>query len=393
MRRAPFLTLVTPEGVWAYPAVTSSGVALSPAGGRAVARSLHHPSSRVSARRRAAGSFHRLRSSTHCRSPSRSSAVKSATRCAATRFASPSCPCRNRRRTPAASLDKACRSIVHLDPASTRSGEPVEAAVTDRWPRQCRVVAGAARCEWPSGFRVYPAQTEVRVAPQAGRIAGSKTFHFLAVPDSAGTFVLPEVRYPYFDATTGRFEVAKSAPQTLAVAPGAEPQARACCRALLPGRGELPPTGFGREHGMARMAGRAAAAAARSRCWPVASRTGRGRQLLTGHAPGRADLTALRSVGAGIPRTCWPAHVADADRPRRRWPGPGTAGRRCATSAVADHVKRLRDRLRAARYGPRGLGDSAELRCGDPSRCCESSVRTGEGSRSCEATACGHNAL
>jgi len=30
-------------------------------------------------------------------------------------------------------------------------------------------------------------------------------------------------------------------------------------------------------------------------------------------------------------------------------------------SAVADHVKRLRDRLRAARYGPRGLADSAEL--------------------------------
>ena len=30
-------------------------------------------------------------------------------------------------------------------------------------------------------------------------------------------------------------------------------------------------------------------------------------------------------------------------------------------SAVADHVKRLRDRLRASRYGPRGLGDAAEL--------------------------------
>src|SRR6266516_7486003 len=29
MRRPPLLTLVTPEGVWAYPAATSSGVALS----------------------------------------------------------------------------------------------------------------------------------------------------------------------------------------------------------------------------------------------------------------------------------------------------------------------------------------------------------------------------
>src|SRR5207247_9422057 len=58
-------------------------------------------------------------------------------------------------------------------------------------------------------------------------------------------------------------------------------------------------------------------------------------------------------------------------------PGPGSHGpdagardgaglaraRRAAgvESAVADHVMRLRDRLRAARYGPRGLGDAAEL--------------------------------
>jgi len=30
-------------------------------------------------------------------------------------------------------------------------------------------------------------------------------------------------------------------------------------------------------------------------------------------------------------------------------------------SAVAEHVKRLRDRVRASRYGPRGLGDAVEL--------------------------------
>ena len=35
-------------------------------------------------------------------------------------------------------------------------------------------------------------------------------------------------------------------------------------------------------------------------------------------------------------------------------------------SAVADHVKRLRDRLRAARYGPRGL-ERSENRCAESS--------------------------
>src|SRR2546422_770024 len=54
------------------------------------------------------------------------------------------------------------------------------------------------------------------------------------------------------------------------------------------------------------------------------------------------------------------SHVPDA----RARDGDGLARALRAAgveSAVADHVMRLRDRLRAARYGPRGLGDAAEL--------------------------------
>ena len=54
------------------------------------------------------------------------------------------------------------------------------------------------------------------------------------------------------------------------------------------------------------------------------------------------------------------SHVPD---PRSR-DGDGLARALRASgvdSAVADHVMRLRDRLRASRYGPRGLGDAAEL--------------------------------
>ena len=73
----------------------------------------------------------------------------------------------------------------------------------------------------------------MRLATDAGRIAGSKTFHFLGVPDSSGNFVLPEVRYPYFDAAAGRYAMATAAPRALAVAPGAEPRA---ARVLPPSR-------------------------------------------------------------------------------------------------------------------------------------------------------------
>src|SRR5258707_4050061 len=46
------------------------------------------------------------------------------------------------------------------------------------------------------------------------------------------------------------------------------------------------------------------------------------------------------------------------DQPARDGDGLARALRAAGVeSAVAEHVKRLRDRLRASRYGPRGLGD------------------------------------
>ena len=84
---------------------------------------------------------------------------------------------------------------------------------------------------WPTGFRAYPAETNVSVAPQGGLVAGSKVFSYLVVPDSVGTFVLPGVRYPYYDVATGGYAVARTPPLALAVLPGTEPRA---ARALPP---------------------------------------------------------------------------------------------------------------------------------------------------------------
>jgi hypothetical protein len=244
-----------------------------------------------------------------------------------------------------------------LDPASTRSGEPIEAAFTVNgignvalWPEPT--------IRWPSGFRVYPAQTEVRFAPQEGRIAGSKTFRFLAVPDSAGNFMLPEVRYPYFDATAGRFEVARSSPQALAVAPGAEPRAARVLPALLPHHGELPAEGLTRQLAwegwlavlllppvVAWMARRRWRRASHSRGEP----TGRTAYELT--PLGRLEREFLAVLASYVSDPI----ARDGDGLAQSLRAAGVE------SAVADHVKRLRDRLRAARYGPRGLGDSTEL--------------------------------
>src|SRR5437016_13450055 len=76
-------------------------------------------------------------------------------------------------------------------------------------------------------------------------------------------------------------------------------------------------------------------------------------------APDAARLSRLGRLEHAF-QAVLASHVPDA----RARDGDGLARALRAAgveSAVADHVMRLRGRRRAARYGPRGLGDAAEL--------------------------------
>jgi len=353
MRRPPFLTLVTPEGVWAYPAATSSGVALSrQVAGRWIDLFIAHqvvfpltagrliiPPASVEYALPVTFSFFSREERYTLRSDSIAITVLPLP---------PSNPATN-------VVGESLRLDLQVDPAATRVGEPVEASVTVTgignvalWPEPA--------LRWPTGFRVYPAQTEVRVTPDAGRIAGSKTFHFLAVPDSAGNFRLPEVQYPYFNATTGRSETATSSLQALAVAPGAEPRAARVLPPLLPARGELPSERLGQRLGwegwlLVLLVPPLIALLARRRRRQLGTPV-----IATTAAPELTPLGRLEREFLAV----LASHVSDPFA--RDGDGLAQALRAAGVeSAVADHVKRLRDRLRAARYGPRGLGDEAEL--------------------------------
>src|SRR5205807_1079692 len=113
---------------------------------------------------------------------------------------------------------------VAIEPAEARVGEPLDVSATVSglgnvalWPEPA--------IHWPTGFRTYPGEATVRVESKGGQIGGSKTFRYLAVPDSAGAFLLPEVRYAYYDVAAGAAAVARAAPRALAVGQGAEPRA------------------------------------------------------------------------------------------------------------------------------------------------------------------------
>ncbi len=354
MRRPPQLTLVTPEGVWAYPAAMSPGVAMSrQTGGRWLDVFITHqvvfpltpgrlivPPASVDYALPVTFSFFSREERYALRSDSIAIAVL------------PLPPSRS----PTNVVGQGLSLDFRLDPATTRVGEPIEATVTINglgnvalWPPP------EPGPRWPAGLRVYPAQTEVRVAPDEGRIAGTKIFSFLAVPDSSGNFVLPEVRYAYFDPGAGRYEVAITAPRALTVAPGPEPRAARV----------LPPLGARLEEGRADRLSRRlgwggwfaivlapplVAWLARRR-WRTAATPAR-----EPTAPGVSPLGRLEREFLAV----LASHVSDPFA--RDGDGLAQALRAAGVdSAVADHVKRLRDRLRAARYGPRGRGDTAEL--------------------------------
>lgn len=361
MRRPPMLTLVTPEGVWAYPASTSSGVAAARlVSGRWMDLFIMHqivfpltpgklivPPASVEYALPVTFSFFSREERYALRSDS----------IAITVLPLPPVPTGLPGGDRGTSLVAQGLSLdLRIDPAATRVGEPIEAAVTiggvgnvALWPEPV--------LKWPAGFRTYPAQTEVRLAAKDGRIAGSKTFRFLAVPDSAGSFVLPDVRYPYFDGVAGRYVAAVAPPRVLAVAPGAEPRAARALPPLLPRSGELLADRLSRRVGW--QGWLALLIAPPIVVWLVRRRwrrQGGGPATAVAPAPEMTQLGRLEREFLAV----LASHVSDPFA--RDGDGLGQALRAAGVDpAVADHVKRLRDRLRAARYGPRGLGDAAEL--------------------------------
>ena len=242
---------------------------------------------------------------------------------------------------------------VAVDPLPLRTGEPAEFRATVRgtgnvalWPDPV--------VRFPPGMRAYAEAPVTTSNPRDGRVAGAKMFRWLVVPDSAGTALLPEVRYSYYDLARGAYAVARVPPRPLVIAPGDEP------RAARP----LPPL----EPGAARSITDAAVQALGPGEWlaililpPLAAWAARRRRrpVSAAAAPRRAQLSRLGGLERDF-HGVLASHVPDAGA--RDGDGLAQALRAAGIeSAVADHVMRLRDRLRASRYGPRGVGDGAEL--------------------------------
>src|SRR5512143_1200973 len=110
---------------------------------------------------------------------------------------------------------------------------------TSRLPRRKR--ASGNRSLWPPpvlhlppAFRSYSGETTTRIGAIEGRVGGTKTFRYMLVSDSAGAFLLPAVRYPYFDSDGGDYRVLTVGARSIVATPGTDPQASRPLPPLLP---------------------------------------------------------------------------------------------------------------------------------------------------------------
>jgi hypothetical protein len=353
LRRPPLLTLPTPENVWAYPPASPNGVVLSRqvAGESMDLYAVHQvwfpltpghvtiPPAAVEYGLPVNFSFFSTEERYSLTSDSVAVAVLPL-------------PPSGRPAGDQGVVASDLRLDVSVSPTDVRVGEPLEAQATLSGTGNVALWPPPA-LEWPSGFRAYPQETTVELASTKGLVGGTKMFRYLVVPDSSGSFLQPAVRYPYFDPSANAYRVIEVAPRSLVAAPGAEPRSTRIEPPLLAPMG---PRWSERLAGWLTPWGWIAIVILPP---VVVSGVRRRRRSTPGVSPPRIELTPLGRLEREFVNLL-AAHVPDAATRDAR--SLGRALRAAGVDrAVADHVARLRDRLRAARYGPRGAGDPLDL--------------------------------
>lgn len=109
-------------------------------------------------------------------------------------------------------------------PGSGSAGQavPVEVEINGRgnvalWP--------APDLAWPADLRRYQDRTDDHLTSSGGFLGGSKTFRFLALPDSAGPVHLPRLEYSYFDLDAAAYRTLSAPAVSISIALAPEDEA------------------------------------------------------------------------------------------------------------------------------------------------------------------------
>ena len=75
--------------------------------------------------------------------------------------------------------------------------------------------------DWPEGFEVYDPKVTNNFKNTTAGVSGTKTIEYLAIPRAAGEYIIPAVRFAYYDTQEDTYKVLTTPEYTLHIARGA----------------------------------------------------------------------------------------------------------------------------------------------------------------------------
>ena len=91
--------------------------------------------------------------------------------------------------------------------------------------------------QFPSSFEVYDPQIQDKISRTSSGVSGSRTFEWVLIPSSDGTFTIPAYKFVYFDPSSGSYKTLSIPKQHFKVLPGAnQPQKTSATNAVSQSR-------------------------------------------------------------------------------------------------------------------------------------------------------------
>ncbi len=209
---------------------------------------------------------------------------------------------------------------------------------------------------WPRGVRVYPGGTDLQLAPENDLIAGTKTFTYLVVPDSAGTFAIRNPVFPYFDLDTRRYREARAGSVEFVARAGRPSVAlRVPPPLLMDAGGEPVLRGLMSRIPLWGWLLLVASPAGLALIGRLVSRSSVRRTERAAPTPASTLERLDRQFRGALERLVPDATVREGHALAEALRAAGVE------TPVAAHASRLRDRLGQAVYGPDGASDPEEL--------------------------------
>ena len=108
------------------------------------------------------------------------------------------------------------RLNAELNRSEVEVGESVELTVTISGTGNIATLEGPT-LDAPGVFETYDPQVSTDVSRSGNSVRGTKTFTYILVPRTNGTFEIPEIRFAFLNPTNGRYESVSSGPFSVTV--------------------------------------------------------------------------------------------------------------------------------------------------------------------------------